>query len=76
MSTGTMKDNIPQYAADAGAAISTASVAAYTFSDMLNDAALVVAIVSGTLAAAWHVYKFYQEYSSRGNNASKSNTKS
>jgi len=70
-----MKDNIPQYAADAGAALSTASVAAYTFADILNEAALIVAIVSGSLAAAWHIYKFYQEYRKGGNDASKPNKK-
>ena len=77
MALRPMKDNLPQTAADAGAALSTVSVAAYTFSDLLNDAALVVAIVSGSLAAAWHVYKFYQEYRLRkgGNNASKSDKK-
>ena len=75
---GTMKDQLPQTAADLGAAISTASVAAYTFSDLLNDGALVVAIISGSLAAAWHVYKFYNEYKSRkgGNDASKPDKKS
>jgi hypothetical protein len=68
-----MKDNIAQHTADAGAALSTAAVATYSFTEFLNDAALVVAIVSGSLAAAWHVYKFYQEYKQRGNNASTQN---
>ena len=66
------------YLADAGAAISTVAVATHTFSDWLSDAALVVAILSGSLAAAWHVYKFYTVLQSRkgGNDASKEDTES
>ncbi len=77
MTKATMKDNIPQHVADMGAAVSTATVAAYTFTEFLNDAALIVAIISGSLAAAWHVFKFYQEYKSRkgANDASGTNEK-
>ena len=52
-------------AADLGAAVSTTSVAAYTFTNFINDTAIIVAILSGSLAAAWHIYKFYQEYKLR-----------
>ena len=68
-----MKENLPQHAADLGAAASTAVVATYTFTEFLNDTALIVAIISGSLAAAWHVYKFYQEYRNRGKDATTEN---
>ena len=38
--------------------MSTASVAAYTFTDFLEQTALIVAIISGTLAIAWHIVQF------------------
>jgi len=64
--TGNKMSSDPtQHIADIGAAVSTASVAAYTFTDYLHDAALGVAILSGSLAAAWHIYRFYQEFKSR-----------
>ena len=67
-----MKDQLLDRSADIGAAVSTATVAGYTFTNFLNDTALVIAIISGSLAAAWHVYKFYQEYRGK-QDASKSN---
>jgi len=70
-----MKDQIPNHAADMGAAISTATVATYAFSDILSDAALVVAIISGSLAAAWHIYKFYQEFRGKRNDAKSTDDK-
>ncbi|MAG24817.1 hypothetical protein CMI47_04485 [Candidatus Pacearchaeota archaeon] len=64
------KEQLPQHMADLGAVVSTAAVVTYSFTDILHGAALVVAIVSGSLAAAWHTYKFYLEYRNRGNDAS------
>lgn len=52
-------------AADIAAGVSTVSVAGYALIPWLEVAALFVAIVSGVLAIAWHVYRFYQEYKSR-----------
>lgn len=57
-----MKDQLLDRGADIGAAVSTVTVAGYTYTNFLSDAALVVAIISGGLAAAWHIYKFYREY--------------
>lgn len=69
-----MKDpQIQNHIADVGAAVSTASVATYSFTDLLNEAALIVAILSGSLAAAWHIYKFYQEWKNRGKDESSKN---
>ena len=68
-----MKDQLAERSADVGAAVSTVAVSAYTFTNFLNDAALVVAILSGSLAIAWHIYKFYQEWKNRGNSESTTN---
>lgn len=68
-----MKDQIAERGADLGAAISTVGIATYSFTNFLEDTALIVAIISGSLAAAWHVYKFYQEY--RGKRESNKNSK-
>ena len=57
-----MQQQLADRAADIGAVASTAGVATYNFTDFLNDTALIVAIISGGLAAAWHIYKFYEEW--------------
>jgi len=57
-----MAQNIQQHVADAAAAVSTVSVATYTLTDFLEQTALVVAIISGSLAIAWHIYQFVKAY--------------
>jgi hypothetical protein len=69
-----MKDQLAERGADLGAAVSTVGIATYSFTNFLEDTALVVAIISGSLAAAWHIYKFYQEYRGK-KDARKSNEK-
>jgi hypothetical protein len=73
-----MSDTVQQHVADVAAAVSTSAVATYHFTDFLEQGALVVAIISGGLAAAWHVYRFYREYKDRkgGNYASTKNIQS
>lgn len=60
-----VSQSLQQHAADAAAAVSTASVAAYTLTDFLEQTALVVAIVSGGLAIAWHIFQFIRAYRQR-----------
>lgn len=57
--------NVQQHVADAAAALSTSTVAAYTFTDYLNDAALMVAIISGGMAITWHIFQFVRAYKDR-----------
>jgi hypothetical protein len=74
----TERSDVAQTLADLGAATSTATIAAYSFTDFLEQGALMVAILSGSLAAAWHVYKFYQAYKHRkgANDGTTGNTSS
>jgi len=57
-----MAQNVQQHVADVAAAVSTVSVATYTLTDFLEQTALVVAIISGSLAIAWHIFQFVRAY--------------
>lgn len=59
-----MSLDIQQNVADGAAALSAGTVAA-TYSGLLNDAALVVAIISGLVAIAWHIHLFRQDRKNR-----------
>lgn len=50
-----------EHVADAGAATAVAAASYVGFFDP-HTAAAYVAIVSGSLAAAWHIYKFYEAW--------------
>jgi hypothetical protein len=64
-------EQVQQHAADIGAGVATVATGFY-FIEVLEATALIIAILSGTAALAWHIYRAYREYQFRkgGNYAS------
>jgi len=59
--TAQVVSRTAEHIADAGAATAVATASYVGFFDP-HTASAYVAVVSGSLAAAWHIYKFYEAW--------------